>query len=177
MNIPNMLTVSRLFLIPIYIWVFFSPNIEKSLLLSTGIFILAGITDLLDGYIARKYDMVTKWGTVIDPLADKLMQITVVVCLTIGGYIPVWLPIVIIAKEGLMILGGLTLYFGGEQVIVPANMYGKLATVVFYLGILLISLEISKTVSLFAIIAIIVFMTMAFLNYYRMFREIHREIK
>lgn len=177
MNIPNMLTTARFFLIPVYIWVFFSPNIEKNLLLSTVVFIVAGITDLLDGHIARKYDMVTEWGTVLDPLADKLMQITVVVCLTIGGYIPVWLPAVVIAKEGLMIIGGLTLYFRGEKVVVPANRYGKLATVVFYLGIFLISLELGRGVNLFAVIAIIVFMTMAFLNYYKVFREIHREIK
>lgn len=177
MNIPNILTISRFFLVPIYIWAFFSPDIEKNLLVSTAVFIVAGITDLLDGYIARKYNMVTKWGTALDPLADKLMQITVVICLTIGGYIPLWLPIVIIIKEGLMILGGLFLYLKGEKMVVPANRYGKLATVVFYLGVFLISLEISVYLNYAAIIAIMVFMTMAFLNYYRAFKEIHREIK
>ena len=98
MNIPNMLTLFRLFLIPVFILVFFS-NMANSLMAAVGIFLLAGLTDVLDGYIARKYNLITKWGIVMDPLSDKLMLLTVLSCLVITSYAPVWILMVVAAKE------------------------------------------------------------------------------
>ena len=76
MNIPNLLSIFRLALIPVFAVVIFSP-IPNSALWACLIFLLSGATDVLDGYIARKYNMITNVGKVLDPLADKLMQITV----------------------------------------------------------------------------------------------------
>lgn len=136
MNIPNLLTLFRLILIPCFIFVFFSQS-QNSLLHSILIFLLAGFTDFLDGYIARKYKIVTKVGIVLDPLADKLMLVTVLTCLLIKSYIPAWVLIVIAAKELFMIFCGLFLYKKGT--VIPSNIFGKLSTIFFYISIFILS--------------------------------------
>ncbi len=135
MNIPNLLTITRFFLIPFFILVFFSDS-PNSLIYSVGIFVVAGITDMLDGYIARKCGLVTKWGQAMDPLADKLMLLTVLICFTIKDYLPIWIIITVGLKETLMVTGGLLLYTKRDKVVVPANKYGKIATVSFYVAII-----------------------------------------
>ncbi|MBU5677053.1 CDP-diacylglycerol--glycerol-3-phosphate 3-phosphatidyltransferase [Alkaliphilus sp. MSJ-5] len=140
MNLPNILTTVRFVLIPLFVGVFFSP-LEKSLLYSVIIFILAGITDVLDGYIARKYDAISKWGQAMDPLADKLMQLTVLICFTSKQFIPIWVISIYGIKEISMILGGIVLYTKKDKLVVPANSYGKIATIVFYIAILAIAFD------------------------------------
>ncbi len=140
MNLPNIITIFRFILIPIFVKVFFSSS-EKSLLYSILIFILAGITDVLDGYIARKYNAITKLGQAMDPLADKLMQLTVLLCFTIEEFIPLWVIIIYGVKEVSMILGGIFLYTRKDKFVLPANSYGKLATVIFYIAILAIAFD------------------------------------
>ncbi len=135
MNIPNILTTVRLFLIPIFVIIFFS-GYENSYLIAAAIFLFAGVTDVLDGYIARRYDMITNWGKLMDPLADKLMQLTVIFCLTYMGLVPLWAILIILIKELLMILGSVLLY--RREIVVGASWYGKVATVIFYLAIILI---------------------------------------
>ena len=135
MNIPNILTLVRFCLIPVFIYFFFS-DLESNYIISAGIFLFAGFTDVLDGYIARKYNMITKWGKLLDPLADKSMQLTVIICLSYKGLVPLWAIYIIAAKEILMVIGSIVLY--QERVVVSANWYGKAATVLFYLAILVI---------------------------------------
>ena len=132
MNVPNLLTVFRLFLVPIFVVVFFSSS-PSNLLLSICIFLLAGLTDILDGYIARKYKLVTDWGTIADPFADKLMLLTVLACLVLRHYLPLWVLLIIVAKEGFMIIAGILLYRKGT--VIPSNIFGKLSTIFFYLSI------------------------------------------
>lgn len=160
MNLANLITSLRFLLIPLFIKVFFS-SLEKSLLYSILIFILAGITDVLDGYVARKFNLITKWGQAMDPLADKLMQLTVLICFTIKEFIPLWVIIIYGIKELLMIAGGIFLYAKKEKTVVPANSYGKVATVIFYIAILSIAsnftygkvlITISVLVTLYAFI-------------------------
>lgn len=86
MNLPNILTIFRLTLMPVFILIFFSSN-PNNLIYSIGIFLLAGLTDFVDGYIGRKYKLITKTGVVLDSLADKLMLIAVLTCLVIKEYI------------------------------------------------------------------------------------------
>ena len=138
MNIPNILTSFRIVLVPAFALTFFS-NSRHSLFLSILIFLTAGLTDILDGYIARKYNIVTKWGIVLDPLADKLMLLTVLTCLVIKGYSPIWVLIVIATKELFMIIAGVTLFH--KDVIIPANIFGKLSSVLFYVSIFIISIN------------------------------------
>lgn len=162
MNLPNIITIFRFALIPIFVRIFFS-SLEKSLLYSILIFLLAGVTDVLDGYIARKYNIVTKWGQAMDPLADKLMQLTVLICFTIKQFIPLWIIIIYGVKEILMILGGIFLYTRKDKLVLPANLYGKAATVAFYIAILAIAFDFIYA-KLLIVIAVL-FTLYAFIRY------------
>jgi len=133
MNIPNALTLIRFLLIPVYLYIFFS-SINNSFVYSMLIFFLAGITDVLDGFIARRFNMITKWGTLLDPLADKLMLLTVLFSLSYTNIIPHWVFFIVFLKEALMIVGGFTL-FKKHETVIAAKYYGKAATVLFYVAI------------------------------------------
>lgn len=167
MNIPNLLTGFRFLLVPAFILIFFSEP-DGNIVKATYIFILAGITDILDGYIARKYNKITQWGQAMDPLADKLMQLTVLVCFTIKDFLPIWIIVVIGIKEILLIIGGLFLYCKRNKIVIPANKYGKIATIAFYIAIIYIVIDLPfKTIPI--IIAIILTL-MAFGNYVLKFK-------
>lgn len=135
MNIPNILTTIRFFLVGIFIYIFYNPTIENNLQWSIVIFIIAGITDILDGYIARKYNMVTKWGKLMDPLADKLMLIVVLISLYTLQIVPLLVIIVVFIKELLMVLGAIFLY-KNRKTVVQSNFFGKAASVAFYVAII-----------------------------------------
>ncbi|HBM81594.1 MAG: CDP-alcohol phosphatidyltransferase family protein [Clostridiales bacterium] len=143
MNIPNILTIIRLILVPVFLLIFFS-NIPNAMLISFIVFAAAGLTDILDGYIARKFNLITKWGSILDPLADKLMSIAVLISLTVKHIIPFWVVTIIGLKEFFMILGAIILYKMGT--FVSAKLYGKIATVLFYISV--IFLEIDRTTGL-----------------------------
>ena len=130
MNLPNILTVIRFILIPIFGFYLLSGQYTAAVIL----FILGGVTDVADGYIARKYNLITSWGKLADPIADKLMQITAVVILTVQGKVPVAILTIVIAKELLMGLGSVLLY-KNKRHIVSASWYGKMATVIFYIAV------------------------------------------
>lgn len=170
MNIPNILTVIRFLLIPVFLLIFYS-DLPNNILLATLIFILAGITDILDGYIARKYDKITRWGIVCDPLADKLMLISVLYGLTDKGYLPPWVITVIAGKEAFMGLGAAILYFARNKTVIPANKYGKITTILFYFSIVALVLEVpySRVLILAAVFAAII----AFINYARHFKNLN----
>lgn len=127
-SIPNILSFIRLGMVPLFAWLFLSA---KSLFWAGVVFALAGVTDVLDGTIARRTGAITKLGRIIDPLADKLMQITAFACLTAAAMIPVWVIAVLLCKEGIQVCGGwLILKRYGD---VPAsNIFGKAATTLFY---------------------------------------------
>ena len=125
--IPNILTTLRLILVPLFAYVLV---VLKMHWVALAIFLFAGLTDIVDGFIARKFNMITKIGKVYDPLVDKLMQITAVICLAHENIIPDWVIWFILFKEGTMILGGIFLYC--HNVVIPSDWYGKGATVAFY---------------------------------------------
>ncbi len=125
LNIPNMLTVLRLFLLPFFAWSYLSGNLTKAL----TIYVIAQVSDLLDGFIARRLGQITSFGKLVDPLADKLTLLTVLCCFGLRGQVPWWVIGVMIAKEGLMILG--SLYALRRDVVVQALWPGKVATVLF----------------------------------------------
>ncbi len=137
MNVPNILTILRFFLIPVFAYFLSTRHYITAMLL----FLAGGLTDVLDGYIARKYNLITSWGKIADPMADKLMQITAVSILSFGlGIIPIELVLVIFAKEALMGVGALVLYKQNNYV-VSANWYGKMTTVIFYLAIIMLMFD------------------------------------
>ncbi|MBE7010028.1 MAG: CDP-diacylglycerol--glycerol-3-phosphate 3-phosphatidyltransferase [Ruminococcaceae bacterium] len=136
MNIPNVLTLLRLFMIPLYIAVFCLE--QDTHFWSAMIFLLASGTDVLDGYLARKLNMITRWGQLMDPLADKCMQLTVIITLFVSGLVPAWFIVLLVAKEVLMIVLGAFLY--KHKTYVKANKAGKLNTVFLFLVMTLLLL-------------------------------------
>ena len=127
--VPNTLTVLRFILIPLILYYIFTGNY----LLGFVFFTLSGITDILDGTIARKFNLISNFGKLMDPLADKLTQISVLASLVIKDIIPLWILVIVVLKEFVMIMGASFLY--GKDVVVYSKWYGKLATVLFYIAI------------------------------------------
>ena len=127
--VPNTLTVLFFILIPLILYYIFTGNY----LLGFIFFTLSGITDILDGTIARKFNLISNFGKLMDPLADKLTQISVLASLVIKDIIPIWILIIVVLKEFVMIMGASFLY--GKDVVVYSKWYGKLATVLFYIAI------------------------------------------
>ena len=128
-HIPNILTIIRFLLIPFIIY-FLAIN---QYIVGVILFIISGITDVVDGAIARKFNFITDFGKLMDPLADKLTQISVLATLMIKELIPVWILAIVIAKEAVMIAGASFLY--GRDVVVSSKWFGKLATVLFFIAI------------------------------------------
>ncbi|MBD2868385.1 CDP-alcohol phosphatidyltransferase family protein [Paenibacillus arenilitoris] len=137
MNLPNLLTCLRFVLIPVYIAVFMNGHMIPAFL----IMVAAGITDVLDGYIARRSGQVTSVGMMLDPLADKLMMITVIVSLLVSGHVSWAAAAAMFLRDLGMIAGGFYYHFRGKKT-VPANWMGKLTTVLFYVAIMLIFFEV-----------------------------------
>lgn len=128
-HVPNILTIIRFLLIPLLIIVALQSDYISTIIVLT----LSGITDILDGYIARRFNYITNFGKLMDPLADKATQITLLTVLTIQKIIPVWIIVIVLLKEFLMIAGASFLY--GKELVVSSKWYGKLATVLFYIAI------------------------------------------
>ncbi|MBE5039629.1 CDP-alcohol phosphatidyltransferase family protein [Ructibacterium gallinarum] len=133
--IPNILTTARLVLVPIFAYLVLGT---KNLPLAAVVFILSGVTDVIDGYIARRFHMITNFGKIYDPFVDKLMQITAIVCLALAEILPVWIIAIVICKEAAMIIIGGILYL--KKIVVHSNWYGKAATVIFYATIFIMIL-------------------------------------
>lgn len=123
-HIPNMLTIIRIILMPIVLLLIFNSKMTEALI----VFLIACFTDLVDGHIARKYNFISKTGMWLDPLADKLMAVGVLVAFTIKGIIPLFVMLIIFTKELLMIIGGMIIV--GKKRSAPANKFGKMASFV-----------------------------------------------
>ncbi len=126
MNLPNKLTMFRVILIPFFV-VFMLVDITAfDKWIALAIFIIASLTDLLDGKIARKYNLVTNFGKFMDPLADKLLVCSALICLVAITKIPAWIVIVIIARE--FIISGFRLIASDNGVVIAASYWGKFKT-------------------------------------------------
>lgn len=136
-HIPNILSVIRIFMIPVFIYLFF--EYYETLYLALIVFLLAGLTDIIDGYLARRNNWITNVGKLLDPLADKLLQCTVIICLTIKGIAPYWCGIIFILKELFMMCGALVT-LKKIKFVVKSNWYGKATTAIFYLVVFMIFL-------------------------------------
>jgi cardiolipin synthase len=127
-NIPNVLTVIRFFMVPVFLLLYLLGMEFYALF----VFVLAEATDVLDGYIARKMELVTPFGKLMDPLADKVMTLTVTLVLCLNQRLPIYWLIVLLAKEAAMIGGSLLLYRKRRRV-VYSNLLGKFAAVLVFL--------------------------------------------
>lgn len=126
MNLPNKLTVFRVILIPFFVVLLLFDITAYDEWIALAIFIIASFTDFLDGHIARKYNLVTNFGKFMDPLADKLLVCSALICLVELSRIPAWIVILIIARE--FIISGFRLIASDNGVVIAASYWGKFKT-------------------------------------------------
>ncbi|MCH5281636.1 MAG: CDP-diacylglycerol--glycerol-3-phosphate 3-phosphatidyltransferase [Lachnospiraceae bacterium] len=127
MNLPNKLTLSRVIMVPFFVvFMLLVPKYTYFKWIAFGIFVVASLTDLLDGKLARKYNLVTNFGKFMDPLADKLLVCSALIGMTSLSVIPAWITIVIIARE--FIISGFRLIAAEQGVVIAAGIWGKLKT-------------------------------------------------
>lgn len=190
-KLPNILTVLRILLIPVFVIAFLwgNGNIELDLkhsdkengyLIAAAIMILSGLTDMADGLIARKFNMITDLGKVIDPFADKLTQAAVVVCL-IFRYNDIWiliaaLLVLIVIKELLMLVMGVVFLRKGQD-LGGARWYGKLATIIFYFQVIVLigAPVLSDTAAAVMFCVMIAFTLLSFIMYMREYYRLKKQ--
>ena len=127
MNLPNKLTTFRVVLIPFFVFFLLTDLVGNwGKWIALAIFIVASLTDFLDGYLARKYNLVTNFGKFMDPLADKLLVCSAMICLIEKGAIPSWIVTIIIARE--FIISGFRLIASDNGVVIAASYWGKFKT-------------------------------------------------
>ena len=140
MNLPNKLTMFRVILIPFFIVFLLASLTPYDKWIALVIFIIASLTDLLDGKIARKYGLVTNFGKFMDPLADKLLVCAALICLVSCGMLSAWMVIVIISRE--FIISGFRLVASDNGVVIAANYWGKFKTTFQMLMIIVLLLDL-----------------------------------
>ena len=127
MNLPNKLTVVRMVLVPFFVAALLLSKTNDSLKwVALALFVIASLTDFADGYIARKYNLITNFGKFMDPLADKILTISGMICLIELGRIPSWIVVIIVARE--FIISGFRLVAAENGVVIAANYWGKFKT-------------------------------------------------
>ena len=145
MNLPNKLTCFRVILIPFFIVALMLPGvIPGNDYIALAIFIIASFTDMLDGKIARKYNLVTDFGKFMDPVADKLLVCSALICLIELGRIPAWMVIIIIARE--FIISGFRTVAADNGVVIAASYWGKFKTVFQMIAVCLLIVNIDNPV-------------------------------
>ena len=146
MNLPNKITMIRVILIPFFVFFMLTDFVPYSNVIAVAIFIVASLTDTLDGYLARKYELVSNFGKFMDPLADKLLVCSALVCFVADASnpMPVWGVIIIISRD--FIISGFRLVASDAGVVIAASWWGKIKTVVQMLMSVLLILNFSGTV-------------------------------
>lgn len=144
-GIPNILSVFRLVLIPIFVAIYITDKKWSGIIVAV-LLLLSGITDVLDGVIARKFNMISDLGKILDPLADKLTQAAICICLVVKRVAPLWILCILIIKEFVMIGAGANIIRKGKAMM-SSKWFGKLGTVVFYVVMItIIAFEPSRRV-------------------------------
>ena len=175
LNTPNILSIIRLCLVPVFVTVYFS-RLPNAALLAVLIYALATFTDYLDGHLARKYNLITNLGKVLDPLGDKMLTTAVLFCLTIDDVIPIWIVLIVAAKELLMGIGGLVIHRKAKVEIPPSNYIGKTATVLFFVVcVILMLFKVGRTLSLILICTAVAVSLAAFVSYLKRFAGIMKK--
>ena len=161
MNLPNKLTLLRVIMIPFFVFFMLTPYFEGySNYIAVAIFILASFTDFLDGYLARRDGLVTNFGKFMDPLADKLLVCSALICLVATGQLPAVVVIIIISRE--FIISGFRLIASDNGVVIAASYWGKFKTVSQMLMVIVLILNIPHPV--FSIIGVVLVWVSTFLT-------------
>lgn len=143
-NLPNFLTLTRILLLPFFAAALIYREYQYALL----IFVVASVTDLLDGFVARLKNQITYFGEILDPVADKFFLITSYILLSNYGLTPKWFTIIVISKDLIVVTGAIILYFVTNQLKVTPSIWGKYASACQFIliGLVLLSLNIKGTV-------------------------------
>ncbi len=143
MNLPNKLTILRVLLIPFFVFFMLADSFGRTgRLVALALFCIASFTDFLDGHIARKHNLVTNFGKFMDPLADKLLVCSALICFVEMEELAAWIVIIIMARE--FIISGFRLVASDNGVVIAANMWGKFKTVSQMIMIILIILDVEE---------------------------------
>lgn len=164
MTIPNLITLLRILLLPFFVYFFFSE--AYSVYYSLGILLVCGLTDALDGFIARRFHMASPLGQVLDPLADKLAILTIFISFLLRGFIPLWIAVVILAREVLVLLFSIYFLFSKTQLPEPI-MTGKYAITLLYVAVVLSIFH--QGLSLFFLVIALVFSLSSSFSYALLF--------
>lgn len=177
-SIPNLLTYLRILLIPLFTVIYFRADVPLEYLAAAGIILVSGLTDLADGYIARHYSMVTELGKMIDPIADKLTQFMIIVCLIHRYRGMLLLAVLFVCKELFMGINDLILLRRGKK-LGGAMWFGKLSTAMFYLTtvILIAAWELPAVWANGIMIVTGFFLLLSFVLYVPVFAKMYRESK
>ena len=168
MNLPNKLTVLRMVLVPFFVaFLLLSPGNDNFKWIALALFIIASLTDLADGKIARKYNLVTNLGKLMDPLADKILTISGMICLIELGRIPAWIVIIIVARE--FIISGFRLIAAESGVVIAANYWGKFKTTFQMIMIILMianipQLQLVTTIVMWIALALTIISLVTYIN-------------
>ncbi len=144
MNLPNKLTILRVILIPFFLVALLVPGIPAGKWIALLLFVVASLTDMLDGKIARKYNLITNFGKFMDPLADKLLVCSAMIAMIDLGRIPAWVVIIIIARE--FIISGFRLVASDSGIVIAAGWWGKVKTVVQMIMIIVLICDFGGSV-------------------------------
>ncbi len=163
---PNMLSIVRIILVPVFIATFFSGT-EHARLWAVVVYVLASVTDVLDGYLARKYNLTSKLGLILDPLGDKLLAASMLYCLARVDVIPYWVLGIYVAKELSIAAGSLLIHRHAGGTVPHSNYLGKAATVTFFVVCLSLSLfpSIPKSAAVLMVSAALCVSILALINY------------
>ncbi len=143
MNLPNKLTVLRMVLVPFFVATLLLSKTNDTLKwVALALFVIASLTDFADGYIARKYNLITNFGKFMDPLADKILTVSGMICLIELGRIPSWIVVIIVARE--FIISGFRLIAAENGVVIAANYWGKFKTTFQMFMIILMIMNIPQ---------------------------------
>ena len=167
MNLPNKLTILRVIMIPFFVLTLLYDGGENQTLryVAAAIFIIASLTDMLDGKIARKYNLVTNFGKFMDPLADKLLVCSALICLVELKELPAWMVIVIISRE--FIISGFRLVASDNGVVIAASYWGKFKTTFQMIAVILMIFNIPalETVTMIILVIAVVLTVISLVDY------------
>lgn len=165
LTIPNILTIIRILLVPVFAYVYFAVNETIGLY----VFIGAMVTDVIDGFIARRFNLITNLGKVLDPLADKLMRITAVTVLVISGNLPLNILIILLGFDVALIISSAILF--RQNYVVQSNGLGKAAGLISFVGVVLSFFKNLKPYNLYVIYLGIILVIISCVVYFAQYKK------
>lgn len=144
MNLPNKITIFRVFMIPLFVVLMMLQRIPGNEFYALSVYAIACISDALDGHIARKYNLITDFGKFMDPVADKLLVCSALICFVEQGLMPAWVALIIIARE--LVIDGFRLVAASKGIVIAASIWGKAKTVVQMIACFVLILNVDLLV-------------------------------